>query len=218
MISSAVFSACRKYRYVLHRIWNEKKPFVMFVGLNPSTANEKTNDPTVARCVRFADSWDYGGMVTNTFAYVSTDPNALLAIPDTIGLENNSYLAKTAKEAAKKFLTDENSKCQTAIVMESVLAFERPEPQIVEHNLSGRRRRRVVPAAEKKPAEKKRKAKEAPKDEEPVGMIPARPDSIPDPNLLYCRDCRPEGYEWGKSSVGTCSICHAPLRQVRRVK
>ena|GEM_PF-126892 len=100
MRTDAIFSPDRKYRYALYRIWNEKKPFVMFVGLNPSTANEKTNDPTVARCVRFADSWDYGGMVmTNTFAYVSTDPNALLAIPDTIGLENNSYLAKTAKEA-----------------------------------------------------------------------------------------------------------------------
>jgi len=69
-----------------------------------------------------------------------------------------------AKEAAKKFLTDENSKCQTAIVMESVLAFERPEPQIVEHNLSGRRKRKIAPVPEKK-----RKAKEAPKEEAPVG-------------------------------------------------
>lgn len=74
----ALFSTDRKYRYALWRIWDEQKPVCMFIGLNPSTADEYADDPTIRRCESFAGSWGYGGLcMANLFALVSTDPNAL---------------------------------------------------------------------------------------------------------------------------------------------
>lgn len=78
-ISSAVFSECRKYRYALWRIWTESKPLVMFIGLNPSTANEDFDDPTIRRVRNFAKRWGYGGVyMMNCFPYISTDPGSLM--------------------------------------------------------------------------------------------------------------------------------------------
>lgn len=57
----AEFSECRNYRYALWRIWDENKPLVMFIGLNPSTANESVPDATITRVERFAKSWGFGG-------------------------------------------------------------------------------------------------------------------------------------------------------------
>ena len=76
--SGAVFTDDRTHRLYLWRRWNEQKPWVMFIGLNPSTANEGVNDPTVRRCVGFAKRWGYGGMfMCNVFTLVSTDPKKL---------------------------------------------------------------------------------------------------------------------------------------------
>ncbi len=76
--NGAEFSECRKYRYALWRIWDEAKPPVMFIGLNPSTANEATNDPTIRRVIHFAKVWGHGGVyMLNCFPFVSTDPDAL---------------------------------------------------------------------------------------------------------------------------------------------
>lgn len=78
--SGAQFSACRSYRYALWRIWDETKPLVMFVGLNPSTANETDADPTIRSVERIARHNGFGGLyMTNCFAYISTDPNQLKA-------------------------------------------------------------------------------------------------------------------------------------------
>jgi hypothetical protein len=55
--TDAKFSACRKYRYALWRTWDESKPSAMIIGLNPSTADENENDPTITRCFNFAKSW-----------------------------------------------------------------------------------------------------------------------------------------------------------------
>lgn len=74
----AIFSTCRKYRYALFRLWNLNEPLVMFIGLNPSTANEHDNDPTIRRVMKFAFDWGYGGVyMMNLFPLVSTDPAAL---------------------------------------------------------------------------------------------------------------------------------------------
>ena len=59
---SATFSECRKYRYSLWRVWDESLPFVLFIGLNPSTADEIEDDPTIRRCINFTKEWGYGGM------------------------------------------------------------------------------------------------------------------------------------------------------------
>ena len=99
--SGAIFSSCRKYRYALWRNWDESKPRPMIIGLNPSTADEKENDPTIVRCINFAKSWGYGGVcMANLFAFRATLPIEMMASKDPIGKENDVWLYKLANEAA----------------------------------------------------------------------------------------------------------------------
>jgi len=101
--SGAVFSDCRKFRYALWRKWNWDRPLVMIIGLNPSTADEKTNDPTITRCISFAHSWGFGGVcMTNLFGFRATSPTELKASHDPIGKENDAWVHEMAKEAAIK--------------------------------------------------------------------------------------------------------------------
>ena len=90
IVQSADFSACGTYRYALRRIWLPAAPQVLFIGLNPSTADEKSDDPTIRRCLGFARSWGYGGLiVANLFAYRATAPSALREARDPIGPLND---------------------------------------------------------------------------------------------------------------------------------
>ena len=76
--SGAHFSLDRKYRYYLYRIWDYSKPKILFIGLNPSTANENEDDPTIRRVKRFAKDWGYGGVyMMNLFAFVTPYPEEL---------------------------------------------------------------------------------------------------------------------------------------------
>lgn len=89
----ANLSPCRAYRYLLWRTWNEPSGHVAFIGLNPSTANESLDDPTIRRCIGFARKWGYGGVwMLNLFAFRATDPKEMKAAADPIGLGNNDYL------------------------------------------------------------------------------------------------------------------------------
>lgn len=70
----AVFSADRTLRFELRRTWADL-PDALFIGLNPSTADETKDDPTIRRCIRFAKDWNCGGiLMMNLFAFRSTDP------------------------------------------------------------------------------------------------------------------------------------------------
>lgn len=100
-ISGATFSADRLYRYALWRIWDREKPAVIFVGLNPSTASEFKDDPTIVRLAGFAKNWGYGGLYAgNLFALVSSDSAAILVesksasrrAMDPVGEDNNQAL------------------------------------------------------------------------------------------------------------------------------
>ena len=99
------FSKDLRYRYTL---WREFDPllsidsgYVMFIGLNPSTATDEVNDPTIRRCVGFAKAWGYGALcMTNLFAYRATNPRVMQAQTDPIGAENDHWLRQCAKEAA----------------------------------------------------------------------------------------------------------------------
>lgn len=72
----------------------------MFVGLNPSTADEKNDDPTVRRCINYAKDWGFSGMfMMNIFAFRATDPRVMKAEPEPIGEENDHYLNLVAKNA-----------------------------------------------------------------------------------------------------------------------
>lgn len=96
VLSGAEFSEDRKYRYALWRIWDETKPAVMFIGLNPSTANETESDRTITRVSTFASDWGYGGFyMTNLFGIVSSKPEILVTDPNPIG-ENDYWLNKVS--------------------------------------------------------------------------------------------------------------------------
>ncbi len=97
---SATFSNCRKYRYALSRSWDDKKKIVLFIGLNPSTADEKKDDPTIRRCINYAQSWGFGGLqVANLFAYRATKPTKLRYVENPVGDDNDQQLIKLSKMA-----------------------------------------------------------------------------------------------------------------------
>lgn len=97
MKSGAIFSPCRTWRYQLWREWDKSKHKIMFVGLNPSTADETKDDPTVRRCINYAKAWGFGGMfMMNIFAFRATDPQDMKAVHLPIGPENDAYLLRTA--------------------------------------------------------------------------------------------------------------------------
>jgi len=95
----AEFSPCRTYRYALGRSWDWQgyANQVMFIGLNPSTADETEDDPTIRRCIRFAQDWGYGGLIMmNAYAYRATNPREMLAASDPIGPDNDEALSYRA--------------------------------------------------------------------------------------------------------------------------
>jgi len=84
--SSASFSPCRRYRYMLLRRWGSPvSPRVLFIGLNPSTADEQRDDATIRREVRYAIEWGYGGLLkANLYGWRSTDPKGLKVPPNPV--------------------------------------------------------------------------------------------------------------------------------------
>ncbi len=91
--SQAVYSPCDNYRYSLTRAWDAAAPRVLFVMLNPSTATELRNDPTVERCERRARALGCGAFrVVNIFAWRATDPGALRQVADPVGPRNDTTI------------------------------------------------------------------------------------------------------------------------------
>ena len=78
MESRAIISNCDKYRYELHREWDKDKEKVLFIMLNPSTADGWENDLTTIRCMNFATKWGYGGiMIGNIYPFRAKRPKDL---------------------------------------------------------------------------------------------------------------------------------------------
>jgi hypothetical protein len=95
----AVFDPSRRYRYRLWRRWAAGAP-VLFVMLNPSTADAERDDPTIRRCVGFARAWGFAGMtVVNLFALRATDPARLRRARDPVGRDNDCHIAAAAAGA-----------------------------------------------------------------------------------------------------------------------
>ncbi|WP_170401137.1 DUF1643 domain-containing protein [Ruegeria arenilitoris] len=91
--STAIYSNCEKYRYSLTRVWDSEGRKALFVMLNPSTATEVQNDPTVERCERRARALGFGAFqVTNIFAWRDTDPRKMRAAADPVGPENDAAI------------------------------------------------------------------------------------------------------------------------------
>lgn len=92
--SVAVYSDCERYRYLLTRVWDPSGRRALFVMLNPSTATEVQNDPTVERCERRARALGFGAFrVTNIFAWRATDPKNMRAAEEPIGPGNDAAIA-----------------------------------------------------------------------------------------------------------------------------
>jgi hypothetical protein len=85
--SGASFSPCRIWRYVLWRTWGDLHGSrCAFIGLNPSTADEEVNDPTVTRCMGFAERWGFHGMyMLNLFSFRATDPKEMKLAEQPVG-------------------------------------------------------------------------------------------------------------------------------------
>src|SRR5512135_920486 len=98
--TGARFSIDRRYGYVLWRVWDRSRSICNFLLLNPSIADEVTNDPTSVRCERRARRWGFGGLiVTNLFALCATDPAGLRRVADPIGPENDAAILEAARGA-----------------------------------------------------------------------------------------------------------------------
>lgn len=100
MRTGAEFSSCRTWRYALWRFWAEG-PRIAFIGLNPSTADEKRDDPTLRRCIGFARAWGFGGLyMLNAYAFRATDPAVLKRVADPIGPHQDRRLRSYVTRAS----------------------------------------------------------------------------------------------------------------------
>ncbi|MEZ5798099.1 MAG: DUF1643 domain-containing protein [Paracoccaceae bacterium] len=103
--STAVYSDCERFRYLLTRTWDPAGEKALFVMLNPSTATEVQNDPTVERCERRARTLGYGAFrVTNIFAFRATDPRVMRAAPDPVGPGNDAAILDSARDWADRVI------------------------------------------------------------------------------------------------------------------
>lgn len=94
--SVATFSDCEAYRYLLTRVWDPSGRRALFIMLNPSTADEIKNDPTVERCERRSRALGFGAFrVCNIFAYRATDPRDMKAQSDPIGPGNDAAISES---------------------------------------------------------------------------------------------------------------------------
>ncbi|MGR3490511.1 MAG: DUF1643 domain-containing protein [Shimia sp.] len=97
--STAVYSDCEAYRYMLERRWGEGRR-VAYVMLNPSTASELRNDPTIERCERRARAGGFGAFrVVNLFAFRATRPSDLRNAAHPDGAENANTLSNAMEWA-----------------------------------------------------------------------------------------------------------------------
>lgn len=97
----AVISNCGKYRYVLSRSWGVGEEFACFIMLNPSTADAKKDDPTIRRCMSFAQTWGYSNLeVVNLFAWRTPYPGDFRAVADPVGSDNDGYILAALERAA----------------------------------------------------------------------------------------------------------------------
>jgi len=111
--SGAVFSEDRIYRYTLWRRWEKPDMFnksicsdmLCVIGLNPSTADETKNDPTITRCIGFAKRWGYNGLIMlNAFAFRSTCPIAMRNHPHPIGPDNDRAIQFVVSRAGRTII------------------------------------------------------------------------------------------------------------------
>ena len=96
----ALFSDCEQYRYELGRVWDESLPLIVWILLNPSTADEDNSDATNTRCEHRSKALGAGGQVfVNLFALRSVTPDALYTHADPVGPDNDDVILENAHRA-----------------------------------------------------------------------------------------------------------------------
>ncbi len=103
MARDTVLSPCRLYRYTLWREFGSQvdERYVAFIGLNPSTADEVNDDPTIRRCVAYTKAWGFGALcMVNLFGLRATAPTVMLAADEPVGSDNDRHIVDVAKRAS----------------------------------------------------------------------------------------------------------------------
>ncbi len=101
----AVFSRCGNYRWWLERVWEPQGSRLLFIGLNPSRADHRRDDPTLRRLMAFASGWGYGGLeVLNLFARISPRPAALALAADPVGAANPAWIRRRLRAGAPSLI------------------------------------------------------------------------------------------------------------------
>jgi hypothetical protein len=98
----ATWSPCKRHRYTLRRVLRAvaEPRIVAFLMLNPSTADEDANDPTIARCIAFARAWGFDEIeIVNVYALRSTDPRGLWKVADPVGPDNDAAILAACERA-----------------------------------------------------------------------------------------------------------------------
>tara|TARA_B100000959_G_C14880025_1_gene582112 strand:+ start:597 stop:1049 length:453 start_codon:yes stop_codon:yes gene_type:complete len=102
MIKSAILSDDRKHRYLLSRIWDLNNENILFIMLNPSSADEDLDDPTTKKIIRFSKKWGFGGMhICNLYTYRTSNPKKLFSIPKNKRGNNKNEIKKYAEKCSK---------------------------------------------------------------------------------------------------------------------
>ena len=97
---TAWISPCERYRHALGRHWDRALGCVVFIGLNPSTADAMRDDPTIRRCINFAYDWGYGGIeMCNLFDWRSTDPKKIPRASFTVSNKNDWVIYRKVRRA-----------------------------------------------------------------------------------------------------------------------
>lgn len=103
--TGATFSPCGTYRYTLTRLWEPDRGRCTFICFNPSTADAFEDDPTVRRCIGFAQRWGFGSFcMLNLFAFRATDPKEIAGQIDPIGPLNDDVIRQEIRETHKVVL------------------------------------------------------------------------------------------------------------------
>ena len=102
MIKSAILSKNRKHRYLLSRIWDLNNENILFIMLNPSSADEDIDDATTTKVISFSKKWGYGGLHNcNLYTYRTSRPKILFSVPINNRGSNKSEIKKYAKKCSK---------------------------------------------------------------------------------------------------------------------
>jgi len=98
----AEISECGQYRYMLRRVWDNDLPRCAWIMLNPSTADASVDDPTIRKCIGFAQRWGFGSIVVaNLFAFRSTDSGVLRDKIEHVGDENDRWILNATSLATR---------------------------------------------------------------------------------------------------------------------